>query len=69
MSDSDCQHEHTEVFEYDRTWQGEAGIEYEVMSYTYCLDCGAEIETPTCDVLAIDSEPTLYELENNLMFA
>jgi hypothetical protein len=57
-----CQHANVKTVESEQVVQGEAGIEFEITSFTYCLDCGAEIEAPTFDVLARD-EATVYELE------
>lgn len=52
----ECQHNKTDVIEYERMYQSEAGIEHEITGYTYCLDCGAEIEPAALEVLAIDRE-------------
>jgi hypothetical protein len=58
-----CQHEHTETTDDLQVYTTESGPEFEIFSTTCCLDCGAEIEVPTFDVLAVDCEPTMYELE------
>jgi len=62
-----CQHLHQATTEYERTYTGDGGLEFEITSLTYCLDCGEEVDLPAIEVLARDAEPTVYEIENQLV--
>jgi hypothetical protein len=44
-----CEHQHTELYEDERYFEAERGPEFVIEGHTYCLDCGAEVETPIFD--------------------
>lgn len=62
-----CDHTRTEVTEFENVITTAGGPEYDITSYTCCLDCGAEVEAPVMEWLARDCEPTVYEIENDLV--
>jgi hypothetical protein len=44
-----CEHQHTELYEDQACLTTESGPEFVIEGHTYCLDCGAEVETPIFD--------------------
>lgn len=58
-----CEHPHVETVEYETCCTSEEGPVFEITSYTFCLDCGEEIEVPCLEFLEVDREPTVYEIE------